>query len=52
MKVDDAARVETKQESEMNGREVKAGVIGAALGAATFVSVYEGKVALSHGTSA
>jgi hypothetical protein len=32
----------------MNGRDLKAGVIGAAVAAAAIVSVYEGKVAVSH----
>ena len=32
----------------MNSRDLKVGAIGAALSAAAFVSVYEGKVALSH----
>jgi ferric-dicitrate binding protein FerR (iron transport regulator) len=35
-------------EAEMNVRDVKAGAIGAALSAVAFVSVYEGKVAVSH----
>lgn len=33
---------------EMNKRDVKSGVIGAALSAIAFVAVYEGKVAVSH----
>ncbi|HEY2513184.1 MAG TPA: FecR domain-containing protein [Polyangiaceae bacterium] len=37
-----------KVEETMNGRDLKAGAIGAALSAAAFVSVYEGKVAVSH----
>lgn len=37
-----------KVEEQMNGRDFKAGAIGAALSAAAFVSVYEGKVAVSH----
>jgi hypothetical protein len=40
-------RVE-RAEDAVNGRDVKAGAIGAALGAAALVSVYEGKVAVSH----
>jgi ferric-dicitrate binding protein FerR (iron transport regulator) len=47
VRVDERSDAETK-EQQMNGRDVKAGVIGAALSAAAFVSVYEGKVALSH----
>jgi ferric-dicitrate binding protein FerR (iron transport regulator) len=35
-------------ERAMNGRDVKAGVVGAAVGAGVLVSVYEGRVALSH----
>jgi ferric-dicitrate binding protein FerR (iron transport regulator) len=33
---------------DMNKRDVKSGVIGAALSALAFVAVYEGKVAVSH----
>ena len=40
-------RVE-KAEEPMNGRDLKVGAIGAALSAAAFVSVYEGRVSLSH----
>jgi hypothetical protein len=35
-------------EDDVNGRDVKAGAIGAALSAAALVSVYEGKVAVSR----
>lgn len=35
-------------EASMNARDVKVGTMGAALGAAVLVTVYEGKVALSH----
>ena len=34
--------------SDMNGRDVKAGAVGAAMGAMAFVGVYEGHVAVSH----
>jgi ferric-dicitrate binding protein FerR (iron transport regulator) len=49
-------RVENEENGEeaVNLRDVKVGAIGAALGAAAFVSAYEGKVALSqpsHGAS-
>ena len=40
-------RVE-KSEGQMTGRDLKAGAVGAALSAALFVSVYEGKVAIVH----
>jgi ferric-dicitrate binding protein FerR (iron transport regulator) len=36
------------QGTDMNKRDVKSGVIGAALSALAFVAVYEGKVAVSH----
>ena len=35
-------------DAAMNGRDLKAGAIGAAVAAAAIVSVYEGKVAVSH----
>jgi hypothetical protein len=35
-------------EGPVNGRDVKAGVVGAAMTAAALVSAYEGKVAVSH----
>ncbi len=41
-------RVKVREETQMNGRDMKAGVLGAALGAAALVGVYEGKVALSQ----
>jgi hypothetical protein len=42
-------RVQVEEwEATMNGRDLKAGVAGAALSAAVLVSVYEGRVALSH----
>ena len=34
--------------ADMNKRDVKSGVVGAALSALAFVAVYEGKVAVSH----
>jgi ferric-dicitrate binding protein FerR (iron transport regulator) len=34
--------------TDMNKRDVKSGVVGAALSALAFVAVYEGKVAVSH----
>ena len=34
--------------AEMNKRDVKSGVVGAALSALAFVAVYEGRVAVSH----
>jgi hypothetical protein len=37
-----------ESEGTMNGRDLKAGLVGAALSAAVLVSVYEGRVALSH----
>jgi ferric-dicitrate binding protein FerR (iron transport regulator) len=45
-------RVQLESEEPVNGRDVKAGVIGAAVAAAAMVSVYEGKVAVSHGKDA
>jgi ferric-dicitrate binding protein FerR (iron transport regulator) len=36
------------QGADMNKRDVKSGVVGAALSAFAFVAVYEGKVAVSH----
>jgi hypothetical protein len=36
------------QETAMNARDVKVGAVGVAIGAAAFVGVYEGRVALSH----
>ena len=36
------------EDTDMNKRDVKSGVIGAALTAFAFVAVYEGKVAVSH----
>ena len=36
------------QGADMNRRDVKSGVVGAALSAFAFVAVYEGKVAVSH----
>jgi hypothetical protein len=45
----EAPEGQAKEESDqMNSRDLKVGAIGAALSAAAFVSVYEGKVALSH----
>jgi FecR protein len=41
-------RVKVREETTMNAREARAGVLGAALGAAALVGVYEGKVALSQ----
>jgi hypothetical protein len=46
-------RVEANETSEgteavVNGRDIKVGTVGAALAAAAIVSVYEGKVAVSH----
>lgn len=38
----------TDEEEKMNTRDMKSGAIGAALTAVAFVSVYEGKVAVSH----
>jgi hypothetical protein len=38
-----------KVEDAVNGRDLKVGVVGAAVGAAALVSVYEGKVAVSRG---
>jgi hypothetical protein len=35
-------------EAVVNGRDIKVGTVGAALAAAAIVSVYEGKVAVSH----
>jgi hypothetical protein len=39
---------QTVEGTDMNKRDVKSGVIGAALTAFAFVAVYEGKVAVSH----
>jgi ferric-dicitrate binding protein FerR (iron transport regulator) len=39
-------------EASVNGRDIKAAGIGAALGAAALVSVYEGKVRVSHASDA
>jgi ferric-dicitrate binding protein FerR (iron transport regulator) len=44
-------RVKVREESEMNARDVKVGAVGALVGVAAFVGVYEGKVALSHASS-
>ncbi len=47
-------RVKVREESEMNanrGRDVKVGVLGAVMGAAAFVGVYEGRVALSRASA-
>ena len=41
-------RVKVREEFEMNARDVKVGAAGALVGAAAFVGVYEGKVALSR----
>jgi hypothetical protein len=41
-------QVRGAEEAKMNGRDVAMGAVGAALGAAVLVTVYEGKVALSH----
>ena len=40
--------VKVRGEDSMNKRDLKSGVIGAGLSALAFVSVYEGKVAVSH----
>jgi hypothetical protein len=44
-------RVKVREESEMNRRDIKVGVVGALVGAAAFVGVYEGKVALSRASA-
>jgi FecR protein len=41
-------RVKFREDTAMNARDAKAGILGAALGAAALVGVYEGKVALSQ----
>jgi ferric-dicitrate binding protein FerR (iron transport regulator) len=43
-----AASEERMEEGQMNKRELRSGVIGAALSAVAFVAVYEGKVAVSR----
>jgi FecR protein len=40
--------VDIREESAMNSRDVRAGIVGAVAGAAVLVGVYEGKVALSQ----
>ncbi len=41
-------RVKVREESEMNRRDLKVGTVGAVIGVAAFVGVYEGKVVLSR----
>jgi hypothetical protein len=42
------AKESTEEESIMQKRDVKSGLVGGALAALAFVAVYEGKVAVSH----